>query len=182
LDAAFCVLTLVLRRTGGVADVVPVVPTLAASAALYAPLVAALVLAYERISPWTLVLFLVPALAAQRLLALYQRERRLSSEVAAANAHLRRRDALLVAVSTAARQFLQATSFDEAVAAMLAELGQAAEADHVCVLEARAEQASASLRYAWSRSEAGDPPPVPLAVGGASATIVAGQETWGLIG
>src|SRR5439155_1485577 len=93
LDAAFCVLTLVLRRTGGVADVLPVVPTLAVSAALYAPLVAALVLAYERISPWTLVLFLVPALAAQRLLALYQRERRLSSQVAAANAHLRRRAA-----------------------------------------------------------------------------------------
>src|SRR5439155_4576161 len=128
LDAGFCVLTLVLRRTGGVADVLPAVPTLAVSAALYAPLVAALVLAYERISPWTLVLFLVPALAAQRLLALYQRERRLLKEVAAANAHLRRRDAILVAVSTAAQRFLEATSFGDAVGAMLAELGEAAEA------------------------------------------------------
>ena len=37
-----------------------------------------LVFAYEKISPWSaLVLFLVPALAAQRLFTLYQREARL---------------------------------------------------------------------------------------------------------
>jgi HD-GYP domain-containing protein (c-di-GMP phosphodiesterase class II) len=65
-------------------------PLLYVSAPVYAPIVAALVVAYETVSPWTAPLFFVPALAAQRLFALYQHERRLSEELTAANAQLER--------------------------------------------------------------------------------------------
>ena len=48
------------------------------SVPLYAPLVGLLAFAYLRVSPWTLPLFLMPSLAAQRLFALYQGERELA--------------------------------------------------------------------------------------------------------
>jgi putative nucleotidyltransferase with HDIG domain len=41
-------------------------------------------------SPWTLIFFLVPAFAAQRLFLLYQRQRRLTDSLAAANGQLAR--------------------------------------------------------------------------------------------
>ena len=49
---------------------------------LYAPLVGLLVIAYEEISPVTLLLFLVPALAAQRLFGLYQEQLQLTEKLA----------------------------------------------------------------------------------------------------
>jgi signal transduction histidine kinase/CheY-like chemotaxis protein len=181
LDAAFCVLTLRIRGTGGLDDIVPVIPTLVLSATLYAPLVAALVLAYERISPWTLVLFLIPSIAAHRLLVLYRRQRSLVEEIASANAHLRRRDAMLEAVSDAAQRFLEPSSLEQAVEQMLADLGAAAEADHVCVLEDSGE--AIALRYAWSAAGA-DPLPKPatIAAEGTFVPIVAGHQRWGQIG
>jgi signal transduction histidine kinase len=184
LDAGFASLTLALRGTGGLRDILPVAPALAMSTALYAPLVALLVFAYDRTSPWTLVLFVIPALAAHRLLVLYQRERALSAELTAANAHLHRRDAILQTVSAAARRFLETTSFDDAVQELLAELGDAAEADHVAVLGT--EDGQIVLRHSWSR--AGAEPLAPLVQGGpregvdAFVPVVAGQEDWGLIG
>jgi signal transduction histidine kinase/CheY-like chemotaxis protein len=181
LDAAFCVVTLRVRRTGGLADVAPLVPTLALSATLYAPLVAALVLAYERVSPWTLVLFLVPSVAAHRLLVLYRRQRSLADEIASVNAHLRRRDAMLEAVSDAAQRFLETSSLDRAVEQMLADLGAAAEADHVCVLEGSGQ--GIELRYAWSAVDAAAlPAPATIARDGTLVPILAGQQRWGLIG
>ena len=45
---------------------------------------------YLEVSPWTLALFLVPAMAAQRLYALYQTERRLSADLSTANETLER--------------------------------------------------------------------------------------------
>jgi putative nucleotidyltransferase with HDIG domain len=54
------------------------------------PVVALLAFAYQEISPWTLPLFLAPALAAQRLLALYQEQCRLAEDLVAANDHLER--------------------------------------------------------------------------------------------
>jgi putative two-component system response regulator len=45
---------------------------------------------YVRVSPWTLALFLVPALAAQRLYGLYQEQRRLAAELATVNETLAR--------------------------------------------------------------------------------------------
>ncbi len=45
---------------------------------------------YVEVSPWTLALFLVPAMAAQRLYALYQEERRLAADLSTANETLER--------------------------------------------------------------------------------------------
>lgn len=65
-------------------------PLALASVPLYAPVVALLVAGYELVSPWTLPLFLVPALAAQRSFILYQDQRRLAGDLAKANEHLER--------------------------------------------------------------------------------------------
>jgi len=59
-----------------------------ASVPLYSPAVALLVLAYREISPWTLPLFFVPALAAQRWFLMYQEQRRLATDLGAANERL----------------------------------------------------------------------------------------------
>jgi putative nucleotidyltransferase with HDIG domain len=66
------------------------VPLILASVSLYGPVVALLVVAYEQVSPWTLPLFLIPSLAAQRLLILYQGERRLTYDLSAVNDRLER--------------------------------------------------------------------------------------------
>jgi putative nucleotidyltransferase with HDIG domain len=60
------------------------------SVALYTPVVALLAFAYQNVSPWTLPLFLVPALAAQRLFGLYQEQRALAETLAFANERLER--------------------------------------------------------------------------------------------
>lgn len=89
LDAAFASLTFLLRGLGRPLDVVKMLaPVMAASVPLYTPVVALLVVAYREVSPWTLPLFLVPALAAHRLFALYQEQRRLAEDLFEANAHL----------------------------------------------------------------------------------------------
>ncbi len=60
------------------------------SAPAYAPVIAVLALAYQEVSPWTLALFLVPTLAAQRLYGLYQEQRRLADDLSIANDTLER--------------------------------------------------------------------------------------------
>jgi putative nucleotidyltransferase with HDIG domain len=57
---------------------------------LYTPVIAVLAFAYWELSPWTVVLFFVPAVAAQRLLMLYQEQRRLVVDLGAANRRLER--------------------------------------------------------------------------------------------
>jgi putative nucleotidyltransferase with HDIG domain len=57
---------------------------------LYAPLVAVIAYAYVQLSPWTLVLFLLPALAVQRLYGMYQEQRRLAGDLSTANETLER--------------------------------------------------------------------------------------------
>jgi putative nucleotidyltransferase with HDIG domain len=52
---------------------------------VYAPLVAVLALAYLEVSPWTLPLFLIPSLGAQRLFGMYQAQRTLAEELEDAN-------------------------------------------------------------------------------------------------
>lgn len=89
-DIAFALLTATVRgrRLKDVARTFA--PLVYASAPVYAPVVAILVVAYETVSPWTAPLFFAPALAAQRLFALYQHERRLVDDLAAANTQLER--------------------------------------------------------------------------------------------
>ena len=64
-------------------------PILLVAVALYAPIVALLAVAYEEVSPWTLALFFLPALAAQRLF-LYREQRRLTDELVDVNEGLER--------------------------------------------------------------------------------------------
>jgi putative nucleotidyltransferase with HDIG domain len=65
-------------------------PVTVLSVPLYAPLVGLLALAYKSISPWSLPLFLVPAIAAQSLYRLYQDQRRLAQDLGVVNQRLER--------------------------------------------------------------------------------------------
>jgi len=79
LDVLFASFTLRLRHSGGALEALGTLAPLALSAVpIYAPLVAMLAFAYEQVSSWTLILFFIPALAAQRLFGLYQEQRLLS--------------------------------------------------------------------------------------------------------
>jgi putative nucleotidyltransferase with HDIG domain len=65
-------------------------PALVASAPLHAPMVAILAYSYETISPWSVALFAIPAVAAQRLLLVYRQQRETAEALGAANARLAR--------------------------------------------------------------------------------------------
>lgn len=89
LDIGFACLTVWLRRTTKPWETARTIAPVALSAVpLYAPVVVLLTVAYEQLSPWTLVLFFVPALAAQRLFALLQAQRQLAEGLSAANHRL----------------------------------------------------------------------------------------------
>jgi putative nucleotidyltransferase with HDIG domain len=91
MDVGFAAVAAQLRRTRRpselVAENAPIVFT---SVLLYAPLVTILAIAYRDLSPLTLPLFVVPALAAQRLFVLYQEQRRLADDLRAVNDQLER--------------------------------------------------------------------------------------------
>src|SRR5262249_31523063 len=71
VDLGFVCLTTRLRLLPVKPLALLLLPVTLLSVPLYAPLVGLLALAYENISPWTLPLFLVPAIAAQSLYRLY---------------------------------------------------------------------------------------------------------------
>lgn len=90
-DIAIHATTTAIRGTGtwlGTAGAVG--PALVVSAPLQAPMVAVLAYAYTRISPWSVVLFAVPAFAAQRLLLLYRKQREDTEALGIANDRLAR--------------------------------------------------------------------------------------------
>jgi putative nucleotidyltransferase with HDIG domain len=90
IDVLFAALTARVRGRG-IGDVMRTfVPVVLTSAPVYAPIVALLAFMYVRVSPWTLALFLVPAMAAQRLYGLYQEQRRLANDLSTANETLER--------------------------------------------------------------------------------------------
>jgi putative nucleotidyltransferase with HDIG domain len=60
-------------------------PIVFTSVPIYGPLVAILALAYLEVSPWTVPLFLIPSLGAQRLYKMYQAQRTLAESLEAAN-------------------------------------------------------------------------------------------------
>jgi len=89
MDTGFAALTGTLRGTARPSEIVKTLtPVVAASVPFYTPIVALLVYAYQEMSPWTLPLFLAPALAAQHLFGLYQRQRTLADDLTLANTHL----------------------------------------------------------------------------------------------
>lgn len=88
-DIALNTLTVAIRRSGSVRETARAIARLNASTLpLYTPVLAVLVYAYRELSPWTVLLFFVPAVAAQRLLVLYQEQRQLVTELAKANGRL----------------------------------------------------------------------------------------------
>jgi putative nucleotidyltransferase with HDIG domain len=91
LDLGIAALVIRVRRIQDPMEAVRVLlPATLAGIPLYVPLVALLVYAYSSVSEWTLPLFLVPALAAQRLLVLYQEQRELTEDLVSANDRLER--------------------------------------------------------------------------------------------
>lgn len=91
LDILFAAITLRLRRRGTFAETFRMLGPLAiASIPFYAPIVAVLALAYTEVSPWTLPLFLLPALTAQQLYVLYNGQRQLAADLLSANVRLER--------------------------------------------------------------------------------------------
>jgi hypothetical protein len=90
LDFLFALTTARVRGRSARALVSRVGPVALTSFLVYAPIVAAMAMAYTRVSPWTLLLVVVPALALQRLYTLYQRERVLTDELRDANETLAR--------------------------------------------------------------------------------------------
>jgi putative nucleotidyltransferase with HDIG domain len=90
LDVGFALATIRLRGRNVVEAFRTLIPVVLAAVMLYAPLVAILAIAYRRVSPWTIILFFGPGLAAHRLFALYQQQRCLTDELKAANLQLER--------------------------------------------------------------------------------------------
>jgi putative nucleotidyltransferase with HDIG domain len=89
-DTALTSIVFALRGIGRWSEAVrDLLPVVIASVPFYGPVVAVLALAYRDISPWTLPLFFVPALAAQRWFLMYQEQRRLATDLSEANAQLR---------------------------------------------------------------------------------------------
>jgi putative nucleotidyltransferase with HDIG domain len=89
LDVGLAAITMRLRGTSSIRVVVSTcAPAIGASIPLYAPLVAALAFAYQELSAWTLPLFFIPALAAQRLFVLYEHQRELTDDLLAAKEQL----------------------------------------------------------------------------------------------
>jgi uncharacterized membrane protein len=76
LDAAFASAVAKLRGNSVRELLSSIGAPIAGAVPLYSPVVAVLAFVYESVSPWTLILFFVPALAAQRLFGLYQDQRR----------------------------------------------------------------------------------------------------------
>jgi putative nucleotidyltransferase with HDIG domain len=90
-DITLNAITIALRRNGSFMDTAHAMARLMLSTVpLYTPVIAALAYSYRELSPWTVLLFFVPALAAQRLLTMYQEQARLVADLGAANIRLER--------------------------------------------------------------------------------------------
>jgi putative nucleotidyltransferase with HDIG domain len=88
-DIALNSLTLAIRRSGSFRETARALARLSLSTVpLYAPVIGVLIYSYRELSPWTVLLFFVPAIAAQRLLLLYHEQRELASNLAEANQRL----------------------------------------------------------------------------------------------
>lgn len=88
-DLGLTSVTIVVRGKGSFADATRAVgPLLLASIPLYTPVLAVLAYSYRAVSPWSAVLFVLPAYAAQRLFILYRQQRDTSEKLVTANERL----------------------------------------------------------------------------------------------
>jgi putative nucleotidyltransferase with HDIG domain len=84
-------LTALIRRTGSLLEMVRTTgPVLLIAIPFYTTVISALAYAFREISPWTFVFFIIPALAAHRLLLLFQLQRRAIRELESLAAQLER--------------------------------------------------------------------------------------------
>jgi putative nucleotidyltransferase with HDIG domain len=91
LDVVLTSLILVVRRTGSPRDVIAAAaPVAATGVPLYTVVVGVLAYAYLEVTPWSALLFFVPALAAQQLFVLYRQQRTALSGLESANLRLER--------------------------------------------------------------------------------------------
>jgi putative nucleotidyltransferase with HDIG domain len=91
MDIALNSLTIALRQSGSVRETARAMARLFLSTVpLYTPVIGVLAYSFRELSPWTVLLFCVPALAAQRLLIMYQEQTRLVSDLGSANNRLER--------------------------------------------------------------------------------------------
>jgi putative nucleotidyltransferase with HDIG domain len=91
LDLALTVVAPTLRgKASWLTSARAVAPAVLGSVPLQAPLVATLAYSYLHISPWSVALFAIPAVAAQRLHLLYRQQRETAQALAHANARLGR--------------------------------------------------------------------------------------------
>jgi putative nucleotidyltransferase with HDIG domain len=91
LDIGLNSLTVGLRGSGSAAETLRAMIRLVLSTVpLHAPVVGVLAYSFRELSPWTVLLFFVPALAAQRLLTMYQEQTELVSDLGAAKRRLER--------------------------------------------------------------------------------------------
>jgi len=91
LDVTFAAIAAQLRGNRSLVELIRTeAPIIASSVPLYGPLVTVLAIAYRELSPLSLLLFFVPALAAQKLFALYQDQRRLADDLLSLNERLER--------------------------------------------------------------------------------------------
>jgi putative nucleotidyltransferase with HDIG domain len=91
LDVSLGSVTFWLRGHGRISEPVRMMaPALFGAVPVYAPVVALLAFAYERVSPWTIPLFVVPALVAQHTFVLYRQQQTLAHDLVEANDSLER--------------------------------------------------------------------------------------------
>jgi putative nucleotidyltransferase with HDIG domain len=91
IDMLFGAITARIRRSNTMRGVIRgVAPLMLTSVPLYATTVAILAFAYINFSPWTSLLFFIPALAAQRLFGMYRQQRQLAEDLKKANDDLKR--------------------------------------------------------------------------------------------
>jgi putative nucleotidyltransferase with HDIG domain len=89
LDLAFTLVAPAIRGTGDWKETSrSIAPALLGSLPIQAPVIAVLAFSYETISPWSVVLFAIPGVAAHRLLLLYRQQRDTAGALGAANARL----------------------------------------------------------------------------------------------
>lgn len=103
VDAGLAAITVKVRGRGSCREFLcSVRPVLLATVPVYTPFVVILVYAYREISPWSLVLFLVPAFAAHSFYKLYREQRQTTESLTQANARLERANLSFAAALVAA--------------------------------------------------------------------------------
>ena len=143
LEIAFAALTAGVRGGSVPETARTLTPMLVLAAPVYAPIVALLAFMYIEVSPWTLALFFVPGMAAQRLYGLYQEQRRLAYDLSSANETLERANlqfaAALIATLDARDQYTAGHSaavaiYSRDIAERMGLLAETREQAYLCGL------------------------------------------------